>query len=73
MCVLTTVCVPHSIATIISFNMKSLVVDEGVGVVNETVFLEIQGMAEPALVVNVELSSPSELVWGQLCPRDTYR
>ena len=40
--------------------MKSLLVDEGVGVANDTVFIEIQGMAEPALEITVQLSTPSE-------------
>ncbi len=43
--------------TIVRFNMASLRVSEGVGVVNSTVFIELEGEAQPPLMVNLQMTA----------------
>ncbi len=37
--------------------MASLRVSEGVGVVNSTVFIELEGEAQPTLMVNLQMTA----------------
>ena len=54
----TVLCLYIASKTKVSFNGTTLDVDEGAGLLNDTLFIEIEGVAEPTLYIQLSVQGP---------------